>query len=57
MNGGCRRTVVGCWNWRDNTHAVLAAAVEGFVRTPEMPEIAEAEALLDHLSNRDSGAA
>ena len=20
MNGGCPRTVVGCWNWRDSTH-------------------------------------
>src|SRR5258708_13619371 len=20
MNGGCRRTVVGCWNWRDSIH-------------------------------------
>ena len=20
MNRGCRRTVVGCWNWRDSTH-------------------------------------
>jgi tetratricopeptide (TPR) repeat protein len=39
-----------------NAHAVLAPALEGFVRTPEMPEIAEAEALLEHLSNRDSGA-
>jgi hypothetical protein len=19
MSGGCRRTVVGCWNWRDST--------------------------------------
>jgi hypothetical protein len=27
-------------------HAVLAPALEGFVPTPEMPEIAEAQALL-----------
>src|SRR5258707_900388 len=25
MNGGCRRTVVGCWNWRDSTHGSKAA--------------------------------
>ncbi|MFZ0605969.1 MAG: hypothetical protein WAN05_32245, partial [Roseiarcus sp.] len=27
-------------------HAVLAPALEGFASTPEMPEIAEAQALL-----------
>jgi hypothetical protein len=25
MNGGCRRTVVGWWNWRDSTHGSKAA--------------------------------
>jgi hypothetical protein len=29
-------------------HAVLAPALEGFSPTPEMPEIAEAQALLAH---------
>jgi predicted ATPase len=33
-------------------HAVLAPALEGFSPTPEMPEIAEAQALLGELSNR-----
>jgi predicted ATPase len=32
-------------------HAVLAPALEGFSPTPETPEIAEAQALLDQLSN------
>jgi predicted ATPase len=31
---------------RVEAHAVLAAALEGFAPTPEMPEIAEAQALL-----------
>jgi hypothetical protein len=31
-------------------HAVLAPALEGFAPTPEMPEIAEAQALLGKLS-------
>jgi tetratricopeptide (TPR) repeat protein len=31
-------------------HAVLAPALEGFSPTPEMPEIAEAQALLEHLA-------
>jgi hypothetical protein len=31
-------------------HAVLASALEGFSPTPEMPEIAEAEALLAQLA-------
>ena len=39
-----------------DAHAVLAPALEGFSPTPEMPEIAEAQALLEHLSNRDGGA-
>ena len=32
-------------------HAVLASALEGFAPTPEMPEIAEAHALLAALDN------
>jgi hypothetical protein len=31
-------------------HAVLASGLEGFSPTPEMPEIAEAQALLERLS-------
>ena len=34
-------------------HAVLAAALEGFTPTPEMPEIAEAQALLAALAATD----
>ena len=34
-------------------HAVLAPALEGFSPTPEMPEIAEAEALLAALAETD----
>jgi class 3 adenylate cyclase/predicted ATPase len=34
-----------------DAHAVLAPALEGFARTPEMPEIAEAEALLAALAD------
>ena len=34
-------------------HAVLAPALEGFSPTPEMPEIAEAQALLATLEERD----
>ena len=37
-------------------HAVLAPALEGFVRTPEMPEIAEAQALLEGLAHGGEGA-
>jgi adenylate cyclase len=33
-------------------HAVLAPALEGFSPTPEMPEIAEAQALLERLAHR-----
>jgi predicted ATPase len=33
-----------------DAHAVLAPALEGFSPTPEMPEIAEAQALLKHLA-------
>jgi hypothetical protein len=34
-------------------HAVLAPAVEGFSRTPEMPEIAEAQAMFAALAESD----
>jgi predicted ATPase len=36
-------------------HAVLAPALEGFSPTPEMPQIAEAQALLSELSNPRAG--
>ena len=36
-----------------DAHAVLAPALEGFAPTPEMPEIAEAQALLAPLSQTD----
>ena len=36
-----------------DAHAVLAPALEGFSPTPEMPEIAEAEALLATLAETD----
>jgi predicted ATPase len=36
----------------DEANAVLASALKGFSPTPEMPEIAEAQALLGELSNR-----
>ncbi|MBV9286212.1 MAG: hypothetical protein JO288_00060, partial [Hyphomicrobiales bacterium] len=35
---------------RVDAHAVLAPALEGFARTPQMPEIAEAQALLAALA-------
>ena len=35
---------------RDEAHALLAPALEGFSPTPEMPEIAEAQALLSRLA-------
>ena len=35
---------------RDDARAVLAPALEGFLSTPEMPEIAEAQALLGRLA-------
>jgi predicted ATPase len=38
-----------------DAHAVLAPALEGFSPTPEMPEIAEAQALLRQLSNPRAG--
>jgi predicted ATPase len=37
-------------------HAVLAHALEGFSPTPEMPEIAEAQALLERLAGSGEGA-
>jgi predicted ATPase len=39
-----------------DAHAVLAPALEGFSPTPEMPEIAEAEALLERLAGSGEGA-
>src|SRR4029077_20070366 len=36
-----------------DAHVVLAPALEGFTPTPEMPEIAEAQALLAALSSAD----
>ena len=33
-----------------DAHAVLAPALEGFSPTPEMPEIAEARALIERLA-------
>jgi tetratricopeptide (TPR) repeat protein len=36
--------------------ALLAPALEGFSPTPEMPEIAEAQALLERLAHRGDGA-
>ena len=36
-----------------DAHAVLAPALEGFSPTPEMPEIAEAQALLAALAESD----
>jgi predicted ATPase len=38
-----------------DAHAVLEPALEGFSPTPEMPEIAEARALLGELSNPPVG--
>jgi adenylate cyclase len=39
-----------------DAHAVLAPALEGFSPTPEMAEIAEAQALLQHLARGCEGA-
>jgi hypothetical protein len=39
-----------------DAHTVVAPALEGFSPTPEMPEIAEAQALLEHLSAGSEGA-
>ena len=35
-----------------DAHAVLASALEGFAPTPEMPEIAEAQAVMVALDSR-----
>ncbi len=40
-----------------DAHAVLAPALEGFSPTPEMPEIAEAQALLRALNGSSNGQA
>ena len=40
----------------DEAYAVLAPALEGFSPTPEMPEIAEAQALLERLAHGGDGA-
>jgi hypothetical protein len=37
-------------------YAVLVPALEGFTPTPEMPEIAEAQALLERLAHGGEGA-
>jgi predicted ATPase len=39
-----------------DAHAVLASALEGFSPTPEMPEIGEAQALLECLAHGGEGA-
>jgi predicted ATPase len=39
-----------------DAHAVLAPALEGFSPTPEMPEIAEAQALLERLADGSESA-
>jgi hypothetical protein len=36
-----------------DAHAVLAPALDGFLPTPEMPEIAEAQELLSGLAEKD----
>jgi predicted ATPase len=38
-----------------DAHDALAPALEGFAPTPERPEIAEAQALLDEVSNPSVG--
>src|SRR5207344_894475 len=42
---------------QDEAHAILAPALEGFSPTPEMPEIAEARALLAALAETDDAKA
>jgi hypothetical protein len=42
-------------NGRAEAHAVLAPALKGFSPTPEMPEIAEAQKLLERLAHRGEG--
>jgi hypothetical protein len=39
-----------------DAHAVLAPALGGFSTTPEMPEIAESQALLESLARGGEGA-
>jgi hypothetical protein len=39
-----------------DAHSVLAPALEGFTPTPEMPEIAEAQALLERLAGSGESA-
>jgi hypothetical protein len=39
-----------------DAYSVIATALEGFTPTPEMPEIAEAQALLERLAHGDEGA-
>jgi predicted ATPase len=39
-----------------DAHDVLAPALEGFTPTPEMPEIVEAQALLESLAHGGNGA-
>jgi predicted ATPase len=41
---------------QDEAYAVLAPALDGFTTTPEMPEIAEAQALLERLKGGRAGA-
>jgi predicted ATPase len=41
---------------QDEAHAVIAPALDGFSPTPEMPEIAEAQALLESLARGGEGA-
>ena len=40
----------------DEAYAVLAPTLEGFTPTPEMPEIAEAQELLEGLAHGGEGA-
>jgi predicted ATPase len=44
-----------CTARKDEAYAVLAPALQGFTPTPEMPEIAEAQTLLEHLDQRGDG--
>jgi predicted ATPase len=39
----------------NEAHAALAPALEGFSPTPELPQIAEAQALLEHLAHAANG--
>ena len=47
MNGGCRRTVVGYWSWRDSTYGSKAAThyrmtLSGKADTVGRPSIVDA---------------